>query len=1032
MDEKRPNYCHLLGLNPFKESSYSQDDILGRLQAHRTKWENDSRNKQNDTEQRYKASSLAKMCPDIERVMSNQSSRRAEFAAAQSDLRARVQKVRMDCVVLTDGTHLVLPNTLESFRKKLRWEGISVSDIQRLADVYDRAPPKPVDDKVANAYKGLRSVGAYTPVEMLNALIGHPNLEIRTPALTEASSAAQVRGAFEVCEQRVNHVKQDLLPEQDSYIQAMRSVKLVLTPDSELASLASYGRCSRAMDAVEETIEQEFSGGRLTRAYIDDLLQAHSSRDVDHGMALLILQQFCYKKRIPANFSDRESEMTRCPECGLMVKAGPDTLYCPACGKGFKTVCPACGASQPSKNSACVKCGFNFKEGYQQADRLNLEFRSCLQAGRIARAERALGQLKARFPGYSSIPSMDSELSRYKDDRDASRRYILECYSGKRYAEAKSATETLERRFPDTIANDIELSQKYSDSCSRYSSADVRCQKAASMATRQERMEQYAAAAEVCPDHPVARTKLRENPPPGPADPLGSVGHDGVTIKFVAPEDSAGLTYCVYRERNTLPSVDEGTRPLAEFPGTYYTDKSMEPGVEYFYSIHSKRWGVLSKEAAHVGPLMIISEVDRVTLEPIEGGLHLSFDNPRGATRVRVWRSDGEGMSELALNGQTSYDDVGLTGGKKYHYLFVAEYKVRDRVERSQGVTFSETTVDPPAPVNEMVIKKNSTDGTFSAAWKSRERVVLFSTPKKIQIPGTMVSMDDVRSWMTEIKPLDEYPDGVRFALPDGAIQYIYPIIPCGKMGIRGREQLVANLRPFRDVEYTVNGRDCVITMSWPDGAVEAKLVLSNGAVAKGLDDRDAETVTVRREEYNEDRQIRIPVGKQDKRCINIYAVYDVDSKKFNSRGIAIEVYTGESKKVRYTAKKGVGGVAAISLSADPASKELPPMMLVQAADGIPLKRTDGAVVWRSGGPVPLQGGKALVEAKCTGMTDLQGCRLFLENDSDYFLYRFVHLIYGGRRCRGDRRMPSGRRSTPARTASPRSTWPGCTTCAPA
>ncbi len=170
--------------------------------------------------------------------------------------------------------------------------------------------------------------------------------------------------------------------------------------------------------------------------------------------------------------------------------------------------------------------------------------------------------------------------------------------------------------------------------------------------------------------------------------------------------------------------------------------------------------------------------------------------------------------------------------------------------------------------------------------------------------------------------------------------------------------------------------------------------MISDGAEARGLDDANAETVTVRRDAYMEDRQIRIPLGKQRRRCVNIFALYNVDSKLHPSRGIAIEINSGESRKARYTVKKGKGA-AVIEIKPDESVAEMPPMMLVRASEGIPLKRTDGQVVWRSEGPVPGSGGVAPVTVE--GADPVERCRLFLENDSDYFEFRFVHPLYGGR-----------------------------------
>lgn len=997
MAEKRQNYCQLLGLNPLKESSYSTEAILKKIETKRGKWANDSRNKQNDTEQRFKSERLVEMTTDMERVMKDPILKRKEFSDAATLLKGKAQKLRMDCIILSDGSYIALPGAADSYTKKLHWEGVVKSDVLKLAGIKEGSPPKPAGDKILNAYKGLRAVDAYTPIEMLNTLIQHPNLEIDLSPLSEGSSFSQIRSAFEVCDKRVNSVRPDVLPEQDSYIQTMRSVKLVLEPDKELSTLIAYGKCNRALIPVMETIEQEYTT-QLSRKYIDELLNAHLTKDIDSKMAIEILQQFCHKKKIAANFSEADSSMIRCPECGNMVQTGPNTVFCPSCGKNFKTVCPACGTAQQSRNQICVKCGFNFKEGMEKANRLALDFRMNMQKGKVGKAEKSLAQLKDTYSGYAGIAGMEVELQKAKTNMSTMRKLILDSYSKGRYTEAKTACESLVDQYPDALSDDLELKQKYGDCVTRYNAADLYCQKASVADSKPQRMAMYVAAVEICQDHPVAKAKLREDPPSGPADAYGKLGDRSFTIKFMAPADANGVTYCIYREKNSLPRITEDTRPLAEVPTTVYVDKTLEPGVEYYYSIYSKRWGILSKEGAHLGPVMTISEVDTVTLEPIDGGLRIMYEKPRGATRVRLWRTDGNGSgigTEIALNGQTVYDDIGLVGGRKYHYLFVAEYEGRNKVERSQGVVFSGTTVDAPKPVKDMKIKWNKTDGTYTAKWGTTEPVTLYCTPKKITIPGNMVKMDDIVSWMKPIEPIMEYSDGIRFSLPDGAVQYIYPIIPRGKVGIKGTEMMVANLKPFRDVEKTISNKDCVITMAWPDDAVEAKLVISNGEV-RGLDDIDAEIKTVRREEYMEERQIRIPMGHSAKKCINIFALYKINDEMIASRGIAVDVYSAECRKVRYTVKQEKGGMR-MDFSTDPDIGQIPPIVAVQVAVGIPLKRTDGEIIWRSHNPVALAQGKGTLTVQCKNLEDPARMRLFFENDADYNMFRFMHPLYDRR-----------------------------------
>ncbi len=206
---------------------------------------------------------------------------------------------------------------------------------------------------------------------------------------------------------------------------------------------------------------------------------------------------------------------------------------------------------------------------------------------------------------------------------------------------------------------------------------------------------------------------------------------------------------------------------------------------------------------------------------------------------------------------------------------------------------------------------------------------------------------------------------------------------------------LVANLKPFRDIEKTISNKDCIITMAWPDDAVEAKLVISNDEV-RGLDDINAEIKTVRREEYMDEKQIRIPMGHSAKKCINIFALYKINDEMIASRGIAVDIYSAECRKVRYTVRTEKGGMK-IEFTTNPDISQIPPVIAVQVAIGIPLKRTDGEVIWRSHNSVPITQGRGSLTVQCKNLEDPARIRLFFENDTDYNMFRFVHPLYNRR-----------------------------------
>ena len=207
---------------------------------------------------------------------------------------------------------------------------------------------------------------------------------------------------------------------------------------------------------------------------------------------------------------------------------------------------------------------------------------------------------------------------------------------------------------------------------------------------------------------------------------------------------------------------------------------------------------------------------------------------------------------------------------------------------------------------------------------------------------------------------------------------------------------MVANLKPFRDVEKTVNNKDCILTMNWPDNAIAAKIVVST-SVVKDYNDPTAEIITVSRDEYNDDKLIRIPMGKSPKKCINIFATYNINNDILYSRGIVIDVYSAECKKIRYTldaSKKE----AVLDMSTDTTVTNIPPLAIVRVDEGIPLRKEDGEVLWSAKASIPFTSGRSTLRITLGGHTDVEHMRAFFVNEEDYNLYRFIHPLYNRRR----------------------------------
>lgn len=1001
--QDRENYCRLLGLNPLRESTYSFDAIDKKLVAKEAKWKKDSGDKQNDVEKRFQFGLYLEMAPEIRRVMKDPVLRSKEFDEGRKLLKSKASKLNKDSIILHDGSRVLLPGTADSLVKKLQWDGVTKDDLISLAGIRNTSVPKIVNDKIIAAYKGLRAVHTFTPVDMLNQLIGISALEIDTPPLSDGCSYSQIRMAFDACEKRVGSVRQDILRNQDSYIQTLRSLKMVLSPDQELANLIKYGRCMKALTPAMQMMDEDY-GQPFNREYIDNIMNIYLRNiNVDRNMAMSILEDYCVKKKYLANFSNKDSKLTICPNCNSLVETGAHVMCCSVCGFSIKTSCPQCGTQQTAGNNVCVKCGFDFQKGLVKAKDLERRFKVDLRMGNVDKAAEDLKEIKKAYSTYPGLDLLNQELRTITVRRDAGLKKIEQAHKLDRFCDVKEYIENIQLDFPTITESNVDLKRKYSEAQMRIQEADSLCVRAEKALNKDEMMSFYVMAAEKCPDHPIARSKMEEYPPEGPADASAKAMDGKILIKYAVPEDRTGMTFCIYRGRGTLPVVNHDTVPLAEIPGGVFLDKTMDPGVDFYYSVYSKRWGILSRDATSCGPAMVFVEVENVKLEPIQDGIRITYEKPKGCKRVRIWRKEGTTAAgtgdeiELVHSGEPVIEDHGLKGGVKYHYLFVAEYENKGKIERSMGADYSCITIKYPEPPK-IEIMWNKSDGSYTAKWKTKENVVLYSSSKRVNMLGRMVKMSDVTSWMKEIRPIDTYKDGMKFTLPDGVTQYIYPMIAAGKMAVRGKEVMVANLKPFRDVSYTISGNDCDLCMNWPTDAESAIIAIKDNTAASGPEDIGAEKITITREAYKSDKLVRIPLGNSKKRVVTLFAIYEVEGNRMASRGISIDIYSGICTKVRYglTASKISKDETqvTVAIDTDPSIRAMPPAIAVHVKEGLPLKKWDGEAVWNSGRAIPLSAGRASFSFIVRGDSDLRKVRLFFVNDEDYNLFRFIHPIF--------------------------------------
>lgn len=991
MNEKK-NFCRMLGLNPFKEDSYNSELISNIINSKEKKWMAEGQDRQNDVGRRFRFHNYLDTIPDIRRVMENEALRKKEFEEARAILRSKASMLKKDFVILHDGTPVRIPGAAESLVKKLRWEGILAEDLIDLSGVREHDPEYSASEYVINAYRALNAVNAFTPVEMLNDLIRNISLEIEFSELNDNSSVEDIRNAFEKCEKRVNSVRPETLPQQDTYIQTLRAVKLTLS-DELLHELIKYGMCQRALVPIMDIIEEEYTQPQ-GRSYVDSIISAYfTDPQLDFDLAIRILEDFCISKKFIINFSDSESQMIRCPNCNAFVDSDTEGMLCCICSDPIRIECPECKTRQSTTNRSCVKCGFDLISGHEKALGSEKIIKKLLAEGSVNEALNELENLKNKYSTYPSINELEHTINVAKERLFSNKRRIVQAYDLRRFSEAVEVTEKLLVQYKMFLENDENIENFYNNSIKRLKEAEKLIEKAESSNGRG--LNLYVTASEICPDHPRLITVLSEYPPEPPVDISFKAGDGKILIKYSIPSKRDKLKFCIYRDSYSMPESGPTSLPIAEIDTGYYLDDSVEPGMPYYYTVRSKRWGVLSKDGTSCGPVSVFSEVDNVNIEPLEDGLLVSYTKPKNCSRVRIWRKREESDEEIELpTNDEIIEDRGLIGGSVYYYLFVTEYESSDgHIERSSGSVYSCLTNELPDPVKDLNISWNVSDGTFTAHWTG-ENVVLYSSPKSIKMQGLLIKQEDIDSWMTPLTLIESTEEKVSFSLPDGTVQYIYPMIPVGKYVIRGQEVRVAELRPFRDVNWNIVGNECMISVSWPEGAESAVVVITDsGKPAEGPNDLNGERITISAEAYSKDKMIKIPMGNYSRRTVTMYVIYDIEEKETASRAMAFDVIAGTYSKIFYEVEQTKNNIVKVTMQTNSDVEFIPSIIAVCTSEGIPLSSKDGETIWRSEVPMLVKNGQCKFNIK-SGSLNVDHMRIFFESNEDYAEFKFVHPLY--------------------------------------
>ncbi len=987
----------MIGLNPYQK--YSDDQILSAINDAKSKWEKELKTNSVVAGRRYRLNEDLKLIPTMTEDLRNPVARDEEFEKAKELVKKKLSGLLRQAIILTDGTIVIPSIAIDGLKKRITWNVVSTSNISVALGNFHTTFEISVTSGIKNMYRRIAEFDAYSPIEMLNRVISIKQANIQTRSVSESTSPDELRQAYgEVC-RRLENMKNNKFECQDDYYSILRGMKSVIDTDESLKLFNKYCLCKRTMEPATQQMDDD-CGVRFSRKYIDNLLKTNiGNSGADLDLCTEILEEHCVIKGYPADFSEKENSLRTCPRCKTLLFNDPNNFYCPECGSSVNSICPNCGRAQVATNEFCVACGIDIDTAIDTAKEKATEIQNLINSGKVAEASKIYSELSNEYPSFDPIPQIGAMIKTATEKTQEICAQVEIDYMASRFFAIKKTVEGGLLLFPHLLDRS-DIKARYDVACGKFSSADNLCVEAAKR-SKEESKEMYIQASELCPDHPECVAKLRNMPPNGPADAKFECTDEGISITYSIPEDRRGVKFCIYRNTVYPPAVDQSTTPLVETDRWVFTDNTAEPGIEYYYKIYSKRWGILSQECAACGPAVLLNEVTDMKIEPQDDGLKITYSRPSGSSRVRVWRKASDSPmgeeDEIFHNDTGTIIDLGLQNGVLYHYLFVAEYEINGNTLRSNGTVASGRTADLPSPVEDLSVTWDKKHNSYIADWTGPESTFLCYSVSRSDLPEIHTTQNILSESTIPISPLDSDDGKFRFELPVATVIYVYPITKIGNTYIRGKECIVADLRPFKDLAHSIDGQECKLTVSWPEDA-EGFFAIVSGKDAEG-NQVDTE-YSLSRSEYESAEAFVFPLNGCAKTKVTVFAEYSIDGKTLRSIGHSLEVVKYDACTIKYTLSlepvKGDRKVVRVKMKFNCDKRSNIPRCMMIASDGsLPLRMKDGKVIWESDDPILLLDGSteaSFVTPKENA--DLGHMRLFFADKEVYNKCHFIHPIF--------------------------------------
>lgn len=461
----------------------------------------------------------------------------------------------------------------------------------------------------------------------------------------------------------------------------------------------------------------------------------------------------------------------------------------------------------------------------------------------------------------------------------------------------------------------------------------------------------------VAVDYDLARQGLARCRPSPPQELVYAVQGASVHLKWHPSVSKGSIVYRVVRQERAVPTVPGAGTTIAEGAQIACEDRTVVPGLHYYYAVFSGRDGQWSVAAAVTGPVTRYDEVLRFELLPgdgmIEGRWSSQQPNSKG---VRVFRFDSdpggrwEGGIELTVSGR-SFVDKGLVNGRRYYYRVASEYRdTADQLVLSPGVIASGRPGQLPKPVEFQSLSMKGQQ--VAIRWVAPEygKVLVFRLAGAGGTPGpsgTFMATREVNNLGMAL-PEMQRDETIDTPTPATPVTYL-PVTVAGDVAVIGSPRQFVAIPAVTQCAAMDRGRYIELSWLWPPGCRLTVVAWRFDRHPSGPDDPAAERCTVSLSDY-QSAGFRINDPPRQPHYFAVFSGVHVGEQPIFSDAVEVgnrtEARVRPPTEVHYTVRRQLFlNRLVIKLRAGQAISALPEVIVVAREDGLQPTPTNQGIV---------------------------------------------------------------------------------------